>query len=418
MKQLCEKIKKNGVFKSIIRAVVSPFYLKILKYYSSHNCMNSKIDEHKILIYSTPSFSDNSKAMYDYLVKENDAYKFICLLHREDKIPVGNYKNIKFMYMDSYYHKGHNLSAVREASECKYVFFTHTTPLNTLPSKKKGQLIINLWHGCGYKDTQQEKKSYFERNPFDYALVPGPVFIDTKEKFWRCKKEQILPIGYPRYDLLKKDNDDALKFSEKLKDGSSKLIVWMPTFRNTGGGGSKYPEEKLTMQFDLPLFSSVDDVVLLNKFCAEKNITICIKRHPKQVKYSCEDMKLSNIKFISNSDLISAHVDLYAFLRYTDALISDYSSVAIDYILLDKPMAFALDDMGQYKGARGFVFEDPLKYMPGHHLYTLDDINLFINDIAGENDKYSSDRAALMKEVHNPCDGYCKRVYETVSKLI
>ena len=49
------------------------------------------------------------------------------------------------------------------------------------------------WHGCGYKDAEQGKKKQNIKPDFDYALVPGPVFVKTKSglilfksKLFRC----------------------------------------------------------------------------------------------------------------------------------------------------------------------------------------------------------------------------------------
>lgn len=61
-------------------------------------------------------------------------------------------------------------------------------------------------------------------------------------------------------------------------------------------------------------------------------------------------------------------------MGYSDALITDYSSVCVDYLIVDKPIAYTLDDYEVYKQTRGFVFEDPHEYMPGHHLYRFSDL--------------------------------------------
>ena len=45
--------------------------------------------------------------------------------------------------------------------------------------------------------------------------------------------------------------------------------------------------------------------------------------------------------------------------------------------------------------------------MPGHHLYTLEDMLIFIDDIAEGMDPYAKDRKAIMPNVHNYCDNYC-----------
>lgn len=41
-------------------------------------------------------------------------------------------------------------------------------------------------------------------------------------------------------------------------------------------------------------------------------------------------------------------MDLYEILPHTDLLITDYSSVYFDYLLLDKPIVFTPTDLGEY----------------------------------------------------------------------
>ena len=70
-----------------------------------------------------------------------------------------------------------------------------------------------------------------------------------------------------------------------------------------------------------------------------------------------------------------------------------------------------------FPNSRGFVFEDPLKYMPGHHVYNFEDLKQFIVDISNNKDVYKEDRHNIMNEVHNPCDNYCKRIVDTINEL-
>jgi len=56
-------------------------------------------------------------------------------------------------------------------------------------------------------------------------------------------------------------------------------------------------------------------------------------------------------------------VDLNAYLGFCDILITDYSSVALDFLLLDRPILFYMPDLERYLSKRGFYF-DPL-LLPG-----------------------------------------------------
>ena len=96
----------------------------------------------------------------------------------------------------------------------------------------------------------------------------------------------------------------------------------------------------------------------------------------------------------------------------SDALISDYSSVAIDYLLLNRPIGFTLDDYDAYTESRGWVFEDPLEYMPGEHIYNVQQFEQFVLDVKNGKDDYENQRKAILAKTHNVTDNYCKRVLD------
>ena len=106
------------------------------------------------------------------------------------------------------------------------------------------------------------------------------------------------------------------------------------------------------------------------------------------------------------------NIQLYEILPVFDALITDYSSVAIDYLLIDKPIGFTLDDFEEYRKSRGFVFNDPREYMPGEHIYVLDDLIKFISNVANGKDEYKDKRDELKRIAHNPAQNYCDRILE------
>lgn len=411
--KIINKIRKKGIFNTIGYIIINPMYL-IIMFMFTFFLEKVNVDTKMILFISEPDFSDNAKELYEYYRNEKKYknYKFVWLT--KNNLKKINTTNTIFIKSKSKLHTSKTLKAQYYTAKSKIIFFTHSSPFEDI-RKKENQIIINLWHGCGYKNTKKEKQSYIEKYPFDYALVPGKIFIHTKKIFWGCKKNQILPIGYPRFDLLKKENNKTYNFSNSIKK-NNKLILWMPTFRNTGNG--YYPEEKIEKKFDLPLLNSEEELLELNNLCKENKIVLCIKRHPMQIKYNCEKNNYTNIVFIDNNTLVNNEIDLYSLLKYTDSLITDYSSVAIDYLLLDKPIAFTLDDFEEYSKTRGFVFKNPKKYMPGHHIYNFEDMKKYIEDIGNDKDLCKEDRQAIMNEVHNPCDNYCERIVDKIEEIM
>ena len=407
-KKLKKKIAERGVFgtaaftaRSLTNAASRPFAERLFR--------RLPIDPDKMFFVSIPSYSDNAKVLYQYLRRKapKPGRTYVWYVEPDAPLPRGIPADTKFLRRTT---KDMPLSVLRELLTSRYVFFTHGGPIKGIP-KRDGQTIVNLWHGCGYKDTS-DTRAYTEENPFDLALVPGPVFVETKTAYWGCSPEAILPLGYPRYDLLLRGGKRAEAYAKELRGGAGKLIFWMPTFRNTANG--KYAEGRIGRPYDLPLLASEEELLKLDQVLGEKDLRLIIKRHPMQLKYSSEGKALKNIRFLGNEDLEEAGIALYALLHEADALVSDYSSVSVDFMLLDRPMAFALEDFEAYKAARGFVFEDPLKYMPGHHLYGFGDFCEFLTNVASGGDAFAAERAKVLPEMHNICQNYTKRICETI----
>ena len=375
----------NSLFlliKKIANKILIELYSVIIKCFYN-------ICENNIIFESKPDYSDNPLALSEFLIKNgyNNQYKIFWLVtdenemkkkHPDDNVTFFQLKN-KFGII--------RWSSFKVVATVKYHFVSHnfTVPKRQSLSEKRH---ILLWHGCGYKKSGGHIKRFF-----DLALVPGPLFIKTKAQFWNTSEQYICATGYPRYDWMLSPTNHTFEFKKKYAQNHEKLVIWMPTFRNSKFG-MNYPENKIS---NFPLLSSQDDWDNIETFCKEKNIVLLVKLHIQQKEYKIDFSRFQNIKRISNEDFERNKVQLYEFLALTDGLISDYSSVAVDYLLVDKPIGFALDDYEAYKECRGFVFENPLDYMPGHHMYSINDLKIFLSDIGIGQDTYKVQREKVKK---------------------
>ena len=106
-------------------------------------------------------------------------------------------------------------------------------------------------------------------------------------------------------------------------------------------------------------------------------------------------------------------LQLYDILNKFDAMISDYSSITFDYLHLNRPIGYTLDDFDEYEKSRGFAYENPKDYMPGHHIYNFDDFLNFIKDVADKKDEFEAERKRVQKEV-GLVEGWnnCQRILE------
>lgn len=362
----------------------------------------------RLVFCSNVDYADNARAFSDYLVEQGylNNHEIIWLVSDPDKFRKYQKPNLKFV-REKYKNSGlRTPEAFLYAWTAEKVFFTHALRWVKDDERLEGQQFIDLWHGCGYKAAKGKSQNIH----FDYLLVPGEIFIDTKTNFFQCDRDKVLPLGYPRYDLMLSKPQKGKIYADKFRRDNKKIILWMPTYRLSNN--RVLCEKTLTSELNLPIIANMDDLNELNDVCAKNHVVLVLKRHNLQCSYSMKE-ELSHIKYLEDSDLEKENVQLYEFLPWSDALITDYSSVAIDYTLLDKPIGFTLDDYEEYKTSRGFVFDDPLEYMPGMHIHEKKDYFAFIELIGRGEDHWQKDRQKIIPTLHNrPIDGYCKRIAE------
>lgn len=389
------------LFMRLMNRLFNNIYISYFKYFS-------RVNSNTIVFLSTPDYADNSRALSEYLAKNFEGkFKLYWCVDNPDTLSK-RYPNEKVTFIKKKNKYGElKFDTIPIVMRAKYIMSTHGFFVKKPQSNTK-QVYIRLWHGCGYKDKSEIDNRTFRA--FDYALVSGPLFIETKKRYWNVEESRILPLGYPRYDWLLKNTDKAIDYYNRIRGNAKKVIIWMPTFRNA--------LNKRMSNFDgppvFPLMSDGRSWELLNEICEKNGVIVLVKKHQFQLDYNINFDAFKNISLISDSDFDREDIPMYQFLAVTDGLITDYSSVAFDYLIVNKPIAFALDDYEYYKEKRGFVFDDPRHYMPGHHLYKIDDLCAFVKDVAEGNDLYVSERKRISGMAIHHSESYCKEIADVI----
>lgn len=352
-------------------------------------------------------YTDNAKAMYDYLVKNgyDKKYKMVWIVHKPHEYPQIRRNGaacISCKWITSI-----NPFRVRKYFKylwsAKYIFFTDA--MFWTKFCKKETVRVNLWHGNGYKAKKNKQGTRLD-SFFDYGTVSGPVYIDLHEAYWGCNKKKILDTGLAKQDLLFTQLDKPLYDILKVPQ-TSKYIFWLPTFRKPIEGLQALYEYELDTETGLPILSTVERVAQVNKLLVEKDITLIIKMHPVQDTSMIKNVNASNIKVFGHTDFSDTGYQVNSLLTECDALISDFSSVSVDYVLKDRPIGFVLEDCEEYAESRGFVFDPIEDYLPGFEIYNFDMFIQFITDVANGDDPSREKRHKLAKLMHTHNDGNC-----------
>ncbi|MFT3952376.1 MAG: CDP-glycerol glycerophosphotransferase family protein [Oscillospiraceae bacterium] len=343
-----------------------------------------------ILLYSNLGFRDNVRAFYDYLIENGAAarYTIVCSLndYKHQHAVCGGVKFVSPLAGFFYFFR---------AKICCYCF-------GKFPVKPSAaQTVVNFTHGMPIKtlgNTQRgnENADYCF---FTYVLATSEFYRGIIKRCFGCAAEQVAVCGMPRTDALlspaSEPERDAL--FRALGTAAARLIVWLPTFRQTDE-----PEV-------FPLCRA--ELEALNGICKAADMLLLIKPHPLSVSEPALFAGLSHISMKPQAALDAAQMSLYRLIKYSAALITDYSSVYLDYLLLDRPVAFMMRDFSEYASGRGFVLENPLSYLAGDRLEGAADLSAFISGIAAGADAYAAQRRQVCAVMNAHTDGQsCARV--------
>jgi len=225
-----------------------------------------------------------------------------------------------------------------------------------------GASVVNLWHGVGLKrcefniQTGALAKRYVDKQTSEVFMHPEvfrrPDWLVSPTLFqstmfasaFRIPIDRCLSVGYPRNQILTWPENDIKLFLQRYEPRQtldlvkamqtySRVLIYMPTWRDS-------QLDVFTQQFD---FNALEAVL------KEQNALMLLKPHPNtHVKNLAET---DHIKLVPNS------MDVYGLLPFTDVLITDYSSILYDYLLMpEKQVILYLYDMQEYVKDRDFYY--------------------------------------------------------------
>lgn len=249
-------------------------------------------------------------------------------------------------------------------------------------NKKKKTKVVQLWHGCGafkkfgYNSKEDIPEGYVGNVHKNYSLVTvsGDAPIKAFETAMVLGAENVIkPIGISFTDRLY-DEDyiglcrDKFRFEHPNAVGK-KVVLWAPTFR----GNAKKKKGEVDV---LPGENYIDLLATDDKYYVIKST------HPH----------LHRENTMTTSELLCC----------ADMLITDYSSVFFEYLLLDKPIIFFAPDFDEYSADRGFYLD--YKELPGKVLTLDTDLHTHVEALFSK-DQYGDVREEYRTRYMSACDG-------------
>ncbi|NMB17958.1 MAG: CDP-glycerol glycerophosphotransferase family protein [Erysipelothrix sp.] len=326
-------------------------------------------------------YSDNPKALYDYIKSNYPDYELYWSLNKE-AIQLFRHKNIKFI---------RRLSFKWIISMARARYWVTNTRLPLWLPKPKNTIYLQTWHGTPLKklgvdieavrmpgtSTENYKRNFIaDSKKWDYLISPNEYSTRIFKRAFQVQC-QIIESGYPRNDVLINQKNKKKELLEKLKlPSDKKIILYAPTWRDN----QYYTQGKYKFNLEL-------DLDTLNKELGD-NYIILIRAH-----YLIAD-QIDTDKYNGFVFDFSSYNEIGDLYLVSDMLITDYSSVFFDYANLRRPILFFVYDLQEYREEiRGFYF-DLEKHAPGPLILTNEQLIKEINSINLEefvpNDKYES----------------------------
>lgn len=362
-----------------------------------------------IVFESHPPFSDNTKAVYDEMIKRGyeKKYRMVwfisddkCAEIIDDSIVFRNPRTRKTLkdkiWNYSYYYR-------TKCIVCCNTFIGSIGPHQV--TFGKDQLSFYLSHGTPIK---RVKDYYTSPGGIDYMISSAPELNALMSNEFSVPIERTAALGFPRNDAF---SEKIIDLREMFDERYERVIIWYPTYRQKNDSSISLSGSSF------PLIHDETNALKLNNVAKKNNTLIVIKPHFAQNISYIQKLELSNIVFIDDGFFIKHGITSYEMLAASDALITDYSSVYFDYTLRDRPIAVVWEDIEEYKRFPGFAI-DLSDYLKGaEKVYKIEELCKFIISVANNEDNLQQERREIRDRVNISTDGQnTKRVVDFIVK--
>jgi CDP-glycerol glycerophosphotransferase (TagB/SpsB family) len=275
--------------------------------------------------------------------------------------------------------------------KCKNIIYMgHGTPV------KRIGLQTPVWRKHG-KKFQLQKYSYLTACSDVECLMLASGFDVELDRIWIT--------GLPRTDYLlnpKIQNPEILKNHPYLE---KKIILYAPTWREYGYKTQFFPFKDF-------------DAKKIEDFLEQNDAYILIRGHKEDIKRNSlnKEFDIFSIERVLPAEQ-AQFPDVNQLLPFVDQLVTDYSSILVDFLLLNRPVCFLPYDLEQYNSYKGILL-DYEKTTPGAKAFTQEE---FLNHLKIYMEKPQTDekwRQEVCDMYHHHQDGKsCERIYQRLKEI-
>lgn len=330
------------VIKAVIRFcayyILGWVYSLISLFYKS---VANKLNKRNTIVFiSFPDLSDNSWQIFLYINQHYKGYELIWLCTdlsaAKRKILALNDNSSRNRVILV---KKNSVAGLLHFAKAKVVFHTHGTYFFTRKAYKS--CVVNLWHGMQIKTVGYlDNKTKYEVAYCDYTISTSSFHRTKMAQAFGLDESKVLLSGQPRNDLLLHPSEMAqAQFYDAFNISlDNEIIFWLPTYRVSNIGDIRVDSSSTSFMADF----AEGFLNELNCELARNKQTLVIKLHPMDIENGNAVLcgsEFSNIRILNQQAWATSPIELYEALAFSSGLISDVSSVIVDYLVTGKPIA-------------------------------------------------------------------------------
>lgn len=333
---------------------------------------------------------DHLKAIYNYFHEHNIVdYDIKWVITRGND--VSEIKKTEIVYRKTIGYYYHLLTS-------KYWMRTHS--VSNIVNKRKEQIYIQLWHGPGaikkegfdVPGVENTGETIFHAREWDYFIATDEACQAYIKSATNIKIPRIL-LGSCRTDAIV-NADEQLYHQLRNSMGVSaeeKLVLYAPTFREN--------------DFNLEVIE-----LRIKELCKIEGVRVVLRLHPEvKTRINMSEYDSSVIDGNKYPDI----VDLY---HAADIMVTDYSSVCIEFALLNKPILYYMYDLADYEIERGFYY-NYLEHLAGPIIETEDELIHAVLNIELVSKQYEKQYIEYNERYNKHNDGrVCERFYSMLKQ--
>lgn len=314
-------------------------------------------------------FSGNERAIFEE-VKDDPSIRKVVLTRDKDVVVDG--VNVDVVPLES--PQGQHL-----LMRCGNILIKHSTAVNAVhPVSSALHNIIQVWHGIPFKRIGYASSDYLAsldravEEHAEYRAVISSSQVDSlamTAAFYPLTVNQVWNTGLPRNDFIVREEDalpgDLRAELERLRAllGGKRLVLFMPTFRNA--------QTNAYYRFD------ADEIEWLDGWLRENDCILGVREHMADAAH-LYSAQLAQLPILDLSDEHFPNVEV--LYRASSALITDYSSTFIDYMLTGKPAISFAYDYEAYLMERGGFYDLDLVF-PGPICKSFGELQAALKDV-------------------------------------